>query len=176
MSPRRGRLLPRDQAAVVLPALGLCLALGLALYLIGSLRHSVLEAVLLVLLASLVIALVPWALSRTNRYAERAHWASTPREESVPPSALDYRLVRLRRDLRDALERDDRTDEIQPLLRELTAERLRSRHDVDLDAEPDRAEQLLDPDLWRYLTTAPTGTRRRSRALLHTAIEGIEKL
>jgi hypothetical protein len=35
---------------------------------------------------------------------------------------------------------------------------------------------VVDPLLWRYLTTPPTDTRKRSRSALHTAIEGIEKL
>lgn len=172
----RQPLIPPDQRAVVLPIAALVLAVGAGLYYIGSLRHSLLEVVLLVLLAAAVLMLLPWAITRTSNDAERAYWASTPRQESVPPAALDYRLVRLRRDLRDALERDDRTDPIHPLLREITAERLRSLHDIDLDTEPERARAVLDPNLWTYLTTAPTGTRRRSRTMLHTAIEGIEKL
>lgn len=172
----RAPLIPRDQRSTVLPLLGVGVAIGAGLYYLGSLRHSVLEAVLLVLLAAVVLALVPWALTRTGAVAERAYWASTPRQESTPPSAMDYRLIRLRRDLRDAIERDDRTDAIQPLLREITAERLRSIHDIDLDAEPERAQAAVDPNLWRYLTTAPSGTRRRNRAMLHTAIEGIERL
>ena len=127
-------------------------------------------------LAALAAALVPWALSRTSRYAERAYWASTPRQESVPPAALDYRLVRLRRDLRDALERDDRADEIHPLLRELTRERLEALHGIDLDTDPEAARAVMDPHLWRYLTHPPTDERRRSKSALHTAIEGVEKL
>lgn len=170
------RIVPPDQRATVIPTAIACLAIGAGLYYIGSLRHSVLEAALVVLLATMVIVLLPWALTRTSRYAERAYWVSTPRQESTPPAALDYRLVRLRRDLRDALERDDRGDVIQPLLREITAERLLAHHDIDLDAQPERARATLDPHLWTYLTTPPTGTRRRSRTLLHTAIEGIEKL
>ena len=89
---------------------------------------------------------------------------------------MDYRLVRIRRDLRDALERDDREDPVWPLLRDLAAERLRARHDIDLDADPEAARQVVDPLLWRYLTTPPTDARKRSRSALHTAIEGIEKL
>jgi len=84
--------------------------------------------------------------------------------------------VRLRRDLRDAVERDDRSDEIYPVLRGLAAERLRAHHQIDLDTEPERARQVVDADLWRYLTTPPTDTRKRSRTSLQTAIEGIENL
>lgn len=152
------------------------LALGAGLAYIGSLRHSTLEVVLLVVAAAVLIALLTSALSETPAGAERAYWASTPRQETTAPSSLDYRLISLRRDLRDALEREDRRDAIHGLLRELTAERLQANHDIDLDAEPERARAVLDPNLWTYLTNPPTDTRRRSRALLHTAIEGIEKL
>ncbi|AXH95900.1 hypothetical protein [Ornithinimicrobium avium] len=164
--PRGGALL---LAALVL------VAGGLAFY-VGSLRYSVAEAVAVVLLGALVVALVPWVIAATGGSAERAYWVSTTRQEVAPPDALDYRLVRLRRDLRDAVERDDRTDEIYPVLRELAAERLRARHGIDLDAEPERARAAVDAHLWRYLTTPPVDTRKRSRTSLRTAIEGIEKL
>ncbi|MFK5633113.1 MULTISPECIES: hypothetical protein [unclassified Ornithinimicrobium] len=172
---RRGRI-PAEVRTLVLPVAGWVVALGVVLFVVGSLRYSMAEALLVVLLAAVVLALVPWSVTRTARRSERAYWVSTPRQESVPPAALDYRLVRIRRDLRDAVERDDRPDEIYPLLRELTTERLRSRHDLDLDSEPERVRALVDPQLWRYLTTPPTDTRRRSRAAVHTALEGIEKL
>lgn len=172
---RRGRI-PADVRGIVLPVAGWVVGLGVVLYVVGSLRYSLAEALLAVTLAAVVLGLAPWAVSRTARRSERAYWVSTPRQEAVPPSALDYRLVRIRRDLRDAAERDDRPDEIQPLLRELAAERLRAHHDVDLDTEPERARALLDPQLWHYLSTRPPGTRRRSRAVLNTALEGIEKL
>ncbi|MFX0537943.1 hypothetical protein ACQBAT_04215 [Ornithinimicrobium sp. Y1847] len=171
-------MIPRDQRGVVLPLALTVLAVGAVMFYIGSLRHTPLEAVVVVALAAVVIALLPWALTRTTRYSERAYWASTPRQESVPPSALDYRLVRLRRDLRDAIERDDRPDLVHPLLRELAAERLLAHHDIDLD-DPDAADAArarMDDQLWHYLTTPPTDRRKRSRSSLHAAIEGIEKL
>lgn len=152
------------------------LLLGGLLWFIGSLRYGPVEATLVVLLAALVVALAVPLLTTAGQHVDRAWWVSTPRVESAPPAALDYRLLLLRRNLRDAVERDDRPDTIYPVLRELTAERLRSNHDVDLDTEPERAQQLLDPQLWRYLTRPPTGTEKRSRSALHTAIEGIEKL
>lgn len=167
---------PGDPRATVLPLAGFVLLLGALLFYVGSLRYSLPEAVAAVLLGALVIALVPWAVTATGHDAERAFWVSTPREEAAPPASLDYRLVRLRRDLRDAVERDDRTDEIYGLLRDLASERLRAHHQIDLDADPEGARAVVDPHLWRYLTTPPTDTRKRSRTALQTAIEGIEKL
>lgn len=169
-------LLPRDLRATILTLAVGTVLLGALLFFIGSLPHTVLEAAAIVLLAAAVAPLAAWAFTRTGRYAERAHWASTPRQDSAPPAAMDYRLLRIRRDLRDALERDDRGDAIHPLLRELAAERLRAHHGIDLDADPAAAQQVMDPQLWRYLTTPPTDTRKRSRSALHTAIEGIEQL
>lgn len=180
---RRSELLRAAQASgpgnprgSVLPVAGFVLLLGSLLFYVGSLRYSLPEAVAAVLLGALVISLVPWAITGTGHDAERAYWVSTPRLEAAPPAALDYRLVRLRRDLRDAIERDDRTDEVYPVLRGLAAERLRANHQIDLDTEPERARQVVDPHLWRYLSTPPTDTRKRSRTSLQTAIEGIENL
>lgn len=167
---------PGDPRGSSLPVAGFVLLMGGLLFWVGSLRYSLPEAVAAVLLAALVLALVPWAVTGTGHDAERAFWVSTPRAEATPPAALDYRLVRLRRDLRDALERDDRSDEIYPVLRALAAERLRAHHQIDLDDEPERARAVVDPHLWRYLTNPPTDTRKRSRTSLQTAIEGIEKL
>lgn len=180
---RRSELLRAGQASgpgnprsAFLPVAGVTLLMGAVLFYVGSLRYSIPEAVLAVLLGALVLALVPWAISGTGSQAQRAFWVSTPRTEAAPPSALDYRLVRLRRDLRDAVERDDRSDEIYPVLRDLAAERLLSTHGIDLDTEPERAREVTDPHLWHYLTHPPTDTRKRSRSSLHAAIEGIEKL
>lgn len=157
-------------------AIAATLVVGSTLYYIGSLPYTLPQVVLAVVLGGTVATLTGWSLARTSEEVEQAYWVSTPRQEAVPPAALDYRLVRLRRDLRDALERDDRSDHIYPVIRELTAERLRARHDIDLDAQPDRAQQVLDPQLWRYLASPPTDTRKRSRSALTTAIEGVERL
>lgn len=165
-----------DPRGSVLPLAAFVLVAGAVAFYVGSLRHSVPEAVAVVLLAAVVVSLVPWAIAATGRSAERAYWVATTRQEAGPPDALDYRLVRLRRDLRDAVERDDRADQIYPVLRDLAAERLRAHHGVDLDTEPERAREVVDAHLWRYLTTPPVDTRKRSRTSLRTAIEGIEKL
>lgn len=166
----------RELATRLWPTLLGALATAAVLWYIGSLPHSIPEVVLVALLGGAAGALITWALSRTGQHVERAYWVSTPRQEAVPPAALDYRLLRLRRDLRDAIERDDRPDEIHPVLVDLASERLRSLHGLDLATEPERAEQAMDPALWTYLTHPPTDTRRRSKGALQTAIEGIEKL
>lgn len=180
-TPRRAgaRTRARRRGSVwgsILPALLLVPAVGGMLWYIGLLPHSVPEVVLVVLLGGVAVTLTLTSVGRVGEGVERAYWVSTPRGDSAPPSALDYRLLRLRRDLRDALERDDRHDQVHGVLRDLAAERLRTRHDIDLDTEPERAEQVLGPRLWHYLTHPPTDTRRRSRSALENALEGVEKL
>lgn len=173
-SPRARRR--RDAWNSLVPALILVPAAGGLLWYVGSLPHSLPETLLVILLGGTAVTLTVTSVARVGEGIERAHWVSTPRADSVPPAALDYRLLRLRRDLRDAIERDDRRDDVHAVIRELAAERLRARHDIDLETQPERAEQLVGPALWHYLTHPPTDTRRRSRSALENAIEGIEKL
>lgn len=172
MRSSRTRSLRSAYVLFVLVSLGI----GALLWWIGSLPYSVAEAVLVVLLATGVLALVHRVLTGAGHEVEPAHWVSTPHAESSPPAAMDYRLLRLRRDLRDALERDDRPDQIYPVVRELAAERLRSNHGIDLDEQPERARTTLSRDLAGYLDNPPTDTRRRSRSALDHAIDGIEEL
>ena len=160
----------------VVPGVVIAALLGGLLFFIGALPYSWPLAVVVVGLSGLVGGLMTWGMVVTAGDVEQAYWVSTPRQETAPPDAMDYRLLRLRRDLRDALERDDRADEIYPVVRELAAERLLAHHDVDLETQPEQARALLDPHLAAYLEHPPTDTRRRSRSALHTAIEGVEKL
>lgn len=168
--------LPRDLRRALLVGLLVAVAAGAGLWFIGSLRHALPAAILVVVLLGTVVTVIFWLMGRVGEDVEQPYWVSTPREESVAPDVLDYRLMRLRRDLRDALERDDRPDEIYPVIRELAAERLLAEHDIHLDAQPEAARAVLDEQLWSYLSTPPTDTRKRSKSALHTAIEGIEKL
>ena len=178
MTPGSGPLarLPRDLRRSLVPATIITLGLGAGLWFIGSLPYGLLPAVLVVLLGGTVATLTLYAVARLGEDVDQAYWVSTPRQEAVPPDVMDYRLVRLRRDLRDALERDDRGDDIYPVIRELAAERLRALHDIDLETHPEDAQRVMDPQLWRYLAAPPTDARKRSKSALHTAIEGVEKL
>ncbi|WP_298888857.1 hypothetical protein [uncultured Serinicoccus sp.] len=174
--PHRQQALATDLRRHLVPALVIAVLLGGLLFFIGALPYPWPVALLVVVLAGVVGGLLTWGLSTTASDVEQAYWVSTPRQEAAPPDAMDYRLLRLRRDLRDALERDDRADEIYPVIRELAAERLLAHHDVDLETQPEQARALLDPHLVAYLDHPPTDTRRRSPSALHTAIEGVEKL
>ncbi|MBA2554578.1 MAG: hypothetical protein H0V10_13015 [Geodermatophilaceae bacterium] len=60
-------------------------------------------------------------------------------------------------------------------LADLTAERLRQRHDLDWLAQPSQARETLDPLLWALLT-APSGRFVASRAQVETWVTAIERL
>lgn len=71
---------------------------------------------------------------------------------------------------------DDRfEDRIRRPLADLTAERLRQRHDIDWLAQSERARGVLDDVLWQLLT-APTGRFRAGREQAETWVSAIERL
>ena len=150
--------------------------IGLLLWYVNSLRHGVVLSAGVVASVTAVVALLVWTTGEHGQRLQAASWFPSRREEATPPSSLDYRLLRLRRDLRDTTERNDREDCIYPQIVELTQERLQSGHGIDLHAEPDRAGEVLHPELVKYLTHPPHGTGKRSRRELHTVIQRIEEL
>lgn len=172
----RGARTRRDQIRrAVLAFLGTAVV-GALLWYINVLRYDLVTAVVIALAVGCVVTLLSWVMSEESARLKPAYWFASIREESVRPAALDYRMLRLRRDLRDATERSDRTDEIFPVVRALAAERLLARHDVDLDADPVRARELMHPDLTKYLSHPPTGTAKRSKRDLNRALDRIEEL
>lgn len=52
---------------------------------------------------------------------------------------------------------------VQPYLRRAAAERLRIRHRIDLDHDPDAARRLLGEETWRLLTTRHSPDDRAAR-------------
>ncbi|HLS41268.1 MAG TPA: hypothetical protein VK038_10940 [Ornithinicoccus sp.] len=160
----------------VLGGAALSVALGSLLWYVGVLPHGYLVSVALALALGLVVLLVVWTAQEQGPHLEAATWYSPVDREAVSVMALDYHMLRLRRDLRAALERNDRPDEIYPLIVELAAERLAARHAIDLRTRPEEARRVLAPGLAAYLDKPPEGTERRSRRQLERAIEGIEEL
>lgn len=150
--------------------------IGFLLWYVNSLRHDPPATVLLVVAGGVIVTLIVWIFGEASEQVRPAHWHSDNRQESAAPPPLDHRLVRLRRDLRDTLERNDRRDAIHSLLVELAADRLRAQHGIDLATDPESAREVLPADLYGYLTTAPAGTARGSRRQLHTVIDQIEAL
>ncbi|NLG23206.1 MAG: hypothetical protein GX555_17435 [Actinomycetales bacterium] len=169
-STRRDRI-QRAAGAFLATAL-----IGALLWYINVLRFDLAPAIVLAVLVGAVVTLLTWVMSEESVRLKPAYWFATMREESVRPAALDYRMLRLRRDLRDATERSDRVDEIFPVIKELAAERLMANHDIDLDAQPDQAAAVMHPDLLKYLSKPPTGTAKRSKRDIARALDRIEEL
>jgi hypothetical protein len=63
---------------------------------------------------------------------------------------------------------------IQPLLLELTTDRLVHRHGIDPDIEPDRARAIVGDDLWNLITN--TDKRTASLDEIERAVQTIENL
>lgn len=149
---------------------------GGVLWYINVLRYDLATAIVIALTIGSVVTLLTWVMSEESPRLKAPYWFSPLRQESVRPAPLDYRMLRLRRDLRDATERSDRTDEIFPVIRALAAERLMTRHDLDLDTEPEAARRVMHPDLTTYLSKPPTGTAKRSKRDITRALDRIEEL
>ncbi|MBA3419396.1 MAG: hypothetical protein ACR2KO_06615 [Geodermatophilaceae bacterium] len=66
-------------------------------------------------------------------------------------------------------------DRVRRPLADLAAERLRQRRSIDWRAQPDRAQESLDPVLWQLLT-APRGRFPASRDQAESWIQAIERL
>lgn len=161
----------RTATAFVLTAIA-----GLVLWYINVLRVDLTTALVITVVVGAIVTLLTWVMSEESPRLKPAYWFASMRQESTRPSAMDYRIMRLRRDLRDATERSDRTDEIFPLVRALAAERLAAHHDIDLATDPDAGQALMHPDLVKYLSHPPTDTHKRSKREIARALDRIEEL
>ncbi len=160
----------------VLNGLAVVVLLGLLLWYVRVLPQSPGLALLVMLLLVTVTCLLMWSHADHVGDLEAASWHTALPAEAGGPMALDYRLVRLRRDLRDALERDDRPDEIHALVCDLAVDQLRVRHGVDARNDPEAARELLAPPVWDYLTSPPTTTAKRSARQLAAVLDQLEQL
>lgn len=121
-------------------------------------------------------SLLWWSKSDMPTPAEGASWYAVRRDDASVPPALDYRLIRLRRDLRDALEHSDREDLVHPLISSLARDRLLERHGIDLHTDPQAAKAHLTPALASYLAHPPKTTAKANFAQMSNALTGIEEL
>lgn len=146
------------------------------LWRVGVLPHDpALAGVTATLLLSAAVA-TWWSATDLPRPAEAASWYAAHRQEATPPMSMDYRLVRLRRDLRETVQHPERPDAVHPLLRSLAAHRLRERHGVDLDTDPDAAERYLTPLLRDYLARPLAAHQRHRTDRIARALAEIEQL
>jgi hypothetical protein len=95
-------------------------------------------------------------------------------EESVRPAGQDARLSFLVRVLTQHQVARHPDGHLAECLTELADRRLQQRHGVRREQEPERAAQLLGPDLSRVLTEAPG--RRLSPAEIDRHLRRIEEL
>ncbi|MGB3258956.1 MAG: hypothetical protein WBG89_04260 [Ornithinimicrobium sp.] len=163
-------------AARILTVVLLAAAGGGLLWFVGSLPRDPVLAGAITVIISGILSVLWWSRSDMPAPAETASWYAVRRDHSAVPPALDYRLVRLRRDLRDALERSDREDLVHPLISTLARDRLLERHGVDLHTDPDEAAKHLTPALATYLSRPPTTTAKASFTQISGALSGIEEL
>ena len=78
--------------------------------------------------------------------------------ELPPPGERQVRLARLETALtysHDSARQFDRT--VRPLLRDLTNDRLRRRHGVDIRHSPAAARAIIGEELWQLFQDAPSG-------------------
>lgn len=167
----RGSWAARIATVIILAAAG-----GGLLWFVGSLpRDPILAGAVIVIVAG-SLSLLWWSRSDMPPPAETASWYAVRRDHASLPPALDYRLIRLRRDLRDALERSDREDVVHPLISSLARDRLLERHGIDLHTDPAGARQHLSAALVAYLAHPPKSTAKANFTQISNALSGIEEL
>lgn len=80
---------------------------------------------------------------------------------AAPPSRLPE-LARVEREV--VLSTGSEFDQqlrVRPLLRDVAAHRLWTRRGVDLEENPERARELLGPDVWELIKSGPPDADRR---------------
>lgn len=73
-----------------------------------------------------------------------------------------------------AADADRFRDRVRPLLVGLAADRLRIRHGIDPDTDPEQARAILGEPLWQLRTAPPT--RSPSRAELTALVTALERI
>ncbi|MGB3686847.1 MAG: hypothetical protein WA991_13585 [Ornithinimicrobium sp.] len=152
-------------------------ATGALLWFAGTLPSSVAAAAAAVAVIVGCCILLWWTRKDLPAPIDTASWYVVRRDEAVVPPAMDYRLVRLRRDVRDALTKShDRPDRIHPQVMHLSEHLLRERHGIELETEPERATAVMDDALSAYLSSPPTMNHRTAVRELDRVLRGVEQL
>jgi hypothetical protein len=73
-----------------------------------------------------------------------------------------------------AADADRFRDRVRPMLVRLADDRLRTRHGIDPDTDPDHARAILGEQLWQLRTASPT--RSPSRAELTALVAALESI
>lgn len=172
---RRRRRLWQVRVVVSLASVA---AVGLLLSYVRVIDHPWYLSLAIVLTLGFAIAATTIVLSEHGPRVGPAQWSPAfDREAAHPPGGMDLRLMWLRRQVAEVVERREDSPELRELLSRLAAAALLERHDIDMQAEPERAAKLLHPDLIAYLNSpAPSGPTARPMRALTRAIDRIEEI
>jgi hypothetical protein len=130
-------------------AFGLWLAVAVGAWVLGNQPDPVLLALLIGVGAALM-----WLYLDVSADAEVSRWPAMT-EEPVRPPGQDPRLERLHRMLTQHQSAHDVGDALHRTLTELADQRLVAHHGVSLLADPERAAEILGPELTSVVTQRP---------------------
>lgn len=139
----------RQWVARIAAAFGLWLVIAVTAWLLGNQPQPGLLA-LLVALGSVVV----WLFLDVSGDAEPVRWPEVA-EEPVHPPGEDSRLARLHRMVSQHQDAREVGDALHRQLSRLADQRLVAHHGVSHLADPDRAGELLGPELVAVMTQRP---------------------
>ncbi len=129
-------------------AFAVWLAVTAAAYLLGNQPRPGLLA-----LTVAAAAAVLWLFLDVSGDSETARWLS-PRDEPLRPLGEDARLAQLTRVVSQHLDAHQAGDSLHRQLAEVADRTLVARHGVSYRADPDRAAEMLGPELVEVLEVA----------------------
>ncbi len=141
----------------------------------GALAATAAAAVDSVVIASLLLVAL---VARLRPREEVASAFETATRRSAPGATLPSDFSRAQRLVGGALGGDELLrDRLGPYLHSIVAQRLATRHGIDMARSP-RAQELVSPDLWELIATvrSPTAAdaRRLSTGRLECLLEEVE--
>jgi hypothetical protein len=105
-------------------------------------------------------AVVMYALARMTAGPRRARRPISPGKETQPPQLPA--LARVEREVILATGSGfDRQIRLKPLVSDIVRHRLWTERGIELDSEPDRAREALDPELWTVVRPGPPDPNAR---------------
>lgn len=128
---------------------GLWLAVALGAWVLGNQPDPLLLALMIG-----VGAVLSWLYLDVSADAEVSQWPAMT-EEPVRPPGEDPRLERLHRILTQHQSAHDVGDALHRTLTDLADHRLVAHHGVSLRADPERAAEILGPELTSVVTQRP---------------------
>jgi hypothetical protein len=130
-------------------ALAVSAALGILAFASSGLRDVLLDAYLLAMGGILLLALVRTTRAKAPAAAPSELDRAVDRAQETEPDSGELSLVRdLELSTTSAFHLHVR---LRPVLREIAAHRLRKRYGVELDAEPERARELIGTEAWEIV-------------------------